>query len=495
MQELLQKKKRKLIEFLSERNVLVSPELLEKLNSLNDPEEISSLINHYVTETTNNSLQQTIPRRDGKVRIIFSYPGMSKKANAQDFINYFNSRYNSIKKILQQRTQLENVTSIGKLRGKNEKEQVAVIGMVMSKEDSKNGLMVTVEDPTGSIKVFFSKNKLAMMSKAKDIVLDEVLGISGSMGKNIIFANESFSPDIPHTKEMKKSPEEEYVVFISDIHVGSKRFMEDEFMKFIKWINGEIGNEKQRELASKVKYVFVTGDAIDGISVYPTQREELKMFTFKEQYKKLGELLKLIPSDIKIILCPGQHDVVPVAEPQPPLPEEYAKDIFDSKNITLVSNPAIVNIASKEGFPGFDVLMYHGASYNHYADEVESIRIQKPNISERAELVMKLLLSKRHLSPTYDGNPLLPTETDHMIIEKIPDIFVSGDVHRSAIFNYKGGITGIIGSCFQAKTSFQDKVGHVPDPGRVPIINLQTREAKLLNFSITQEQKEESQDG
>ena len=155
----------------------------------------------------------------------------------------------------------------------------------------------------------------------------------------------------------------------------------------------------------------------------------------------------------------------------------------------LVSNPAIVNIASKEGFPGFDVLMYHGDSYNYYANEVESIRIQRPNISERAELVMKMLLQKRHLAPTYDGSPHVPTETDHMIIEKIPDIFVSGDVHRSAVFTYKNAITGIIGSCFQSRTSFQDKVGHVPDPGRVPILNLKTREVKILNFGTGPEEK------
>ena len=96
---------------------------------------------------------------------------------------------------------------------------------------------------------------------------------------------------------------------------------------------------------------------------------------------------------------------------------------------------------------------------------------------------MKLLLQKRHLSPTYDGNPTMPTETDNLIIDKVPDIFASGDVHKSAIFSYKGLITGIVSSCFQAKTSFQEKVGHVPDPGRIPIINLKTREVKILNFS------------
>ncbi len=484
MKQELDNKKRKLVQFLADKNILIEPEFLQELNTLNDPIKISELINQKAIDT-----KPLKSERDGKVKIIFSYDNVQKRTNAQDFINYFNSRYNSIKKILQQRIQLENITSIGKIKGKSEKETISVIGMVFSKEDSKSGIIISLEDQTGVIKIFFSKNKSEMYSKAKDIVLDDIIGISGSTGKNIIFANELYFPDIPITKEIKKSPTEEYSVFISDIHVGSKKFLEDEFMRLIHWLRGELGDERQKEISSKVNYLFITGDSVDGISIYPTQRDELKIFTFKEQYKKLAEYLKLIPRDIKIIICPGQHDIVPVAEPQPQLPIEYCKELYELPNIIFVSNPAVVNIGAREGFPGFDVLMYHGDSYHYYSDEVESVRIKKPNMSERAEVVMKLLLQKRHLAPSYDGSLHIPTETDHLIIDRIPDIFVSGDVHRSAVFLYKTVITGIISSCFQAKTSFQDKVGHVPDPGRIPIINLKTREVKILNFSSNAEKK------
>jgi DNA polymerase II small subunit len=481
----LQHKKRKLVELLLERKILIEPEFLQQLNSLHDPQQISDLINTKLVETTAPSVQQTqqpIIKRDGKVNVVFSYKNIPRKITAQDFITHFNARYTAIKKILQQRTQLENVSSINKLRTKQEKEVVSVIGMVYDKEDTKNGMMITVEDPTGSIKVFFNKSKQDLFTKAADTVRDEVIGITGSLGKNIIFGNDLIFPDVPVTKEMKKSPVEEYAAFISDIHIGSKKFLEEEFLKFLSWIRGDIGTEKQKEVAAKVKYLFITGDAVDGISVYPSQKEELALLTYRAQYLKLVEYLRMVPTDIQIIICPGNHDVVRIAEPQPIFPEQYCKELYELPNITVVSNPALVNIAAQEGFPGFDVLMYHGYSYNYYADVVESIRIQKPNISERADLVMKFLLQKRHLAPTYEGNPHMPTEHDHLVIEKVPDIFVSGDVHRSAVFTYKGVVTGIIGSCFQAKTDFQEWVGHVPDPGRVPIINLKTREVKLLNF-------------
>lgn len=485
MQELTQKKK-KLIGFLLENNILVEPEFLEELNAAKEQSEILELINDKISSAQITKTSTEKLENKGNVKIIFSFDEEPKKITAQNFINHFNARYNVIKKILQNRAQLENVSSINRLKGKSEREIVSIIGAIFTKEDTKNGIMMTIEDPTGSIKVFVNKNR-DLFSKAKDAVLDEVIGVSGSLGKGIIFANDLLFPDIPLTKELKKSPIEEYAIFLADIHIGSKQFLQEEFMKFINWINGRVGNEKQREIASKVKYLFITGDAVDGISVYPTQKEDLDITTYKGQYQKLSEYLKMIPEHIKIIITPGNHDVVHLAEPQPPLPKEYCKELWEMPNVILVSNPSIVNIGATESFQGFDVLLYHGYSYNYYADNVESIRIQKPNISERADLVMKFLLQKRHMAPTYDANPHSPTEIDHMIIDKIPDIFVSGDVHRSAVFNYRGVITGIISGCFQSRTSFQEKVGHVPDPGRVPIVNLKTRDVKILNFKDSKE--------
>ena len=40
----------------------------------------------------------------------------------------------------------------------------------------------------------------------------------------------------------------------------------------------------------------------------------------------------------------------------------------------------------------------------------------------------------------------------------------------------------ISGSCWQGQTKFQEKLGHNPQPGRVPIVNLKTREVKVLKF-------------
>ena len=119
-------------------------------------------------------------------------------------------------------------------------------------------------------------------------------------------------------------------------------------------------------------------------------------------------------------------------------------------------------------------------SFDFYVREVESIR--EFGGYDRADLLMKFLLQKRHLAPSYTSTLYVPDTTqDYLVIDKIPDFFISGHIHKSAAANYKN-VTLISGSCWQSKTSFQEKVGHNPEPSRVPIVNLMTRQIKILKF-------------
>ena len=55
-------------------------------------------------------------------------------------------------------------------------------------------------------------------------------------------------------------------------------------------------------------------------------------------------------------------------------------------------------------------------------------------------------------------------------------------MHRSDVATYNN-VTIINCSCWQTKTDYQERRGDNPDPSRVPIVNLKTREIKVLNFS------------
>jgi DNA polymerase II small subunit/DNA polymerase delta subunit B len=42
--------------------------------------------------------------------------------------------------------------------------------------------------------------------------------------------------------------------------------------------------------------------------------------------------------------------------------------------------------------------------------------------------------------------------------------------------------TLVCGSCWQERTTYEEKLGLNPEPARVPVVNLQTREVKILRF-------------
>jgi DNA polymerase II small subunit len=444
-------------------------------------ENYRKFIEYLSTQEKQGGTKESSAGTLGSVKIIYSYNEDSKKRDIQDFVQYFNNRYRAIEKILKNRTELKNIISISRIKAKKDRDNISLIGLVKEKQVTKNkNIILTLEDPSGHIRVLANKNRPDLFKVARNTVLDEVIAVTGVNAENIVFANNIILPEIPTNKELKKSPDEAYALFLSDLHVGSNNFLAEDFNKFLKWVNQEAGNEKQKEIASKVKYIFIVGDLVDGCGVYPGQDKELLIKDIKQQYEECANLLKQIPKHISLIICSGNHDAMRIAEPQPPLYKEFAEPIHNLPNAILVSNPSLVNIHASETFQGFDVLLYHGYSFDFFVSEVDSLR--NNGGYDRADLIMKFLLKRRHLAPTHTSTLYIPdTIKDPLVIEKVPDFFASGHIHKSIIANYRN-VTMVCGSCWQSKTTFQEKVGHHPEPSRVPIINLKTREMKILKF-------------
>lgn len=503
MEQEIIKKKREIINMFLSKGMLINTKLLEKIWNKEQANEIFELIKTktsddflLVEEDFEHLLAQTIQKQQeltaanqfwhkqfdsSKVKIVSSYKEEPKKRDPQDFVDYFNNRYKALERILLQRQELRNTTSINKIPNKKEKTEIAIIGMVNDKQTTKNGnLVMVLEDPTGMKRVIINKNKPTLFNEAKNIVLDEVIGVVGVNVDSVVFVNNILWPDTPTNKELKKSEKEKYALFLSDLHVGSSKFLPEDFEKFLSWINGKIGNEQQRHIATNVEYIFIAGDLVDGCGIYPEQDKELLTKDVYEQYKECANLLKQIPQHIPLIICPGNHDALRLSEPQPPLSKQFAKPIHELNNAIMVSNPAIVNVNSSENFSGFDVMLYHGYSFDYFIAEVDYLRNQGGY--DRPDLIMKFLLKRRHLAPTHTSTLYVPdTRKDPLVIEKVPDFFLSGHIHKSATANYRN-TTMICGSCWQSKTLFQERVGHNPEPSRVPIVNLQTREVKVLKF-------------
>lgn len=459
---------------------------LNILNTENKEAALGNLIAEIKNDDIANKTDLFIDEEENdsgaNVIVLNSYNKPSKKREPQDFTYYYNNRYEALKKILLNRTELQNTVSINRIISKSNREDVTIIGMVNEKTISKNdNIILIMEDPTGTINVLISKNKPEIYALAQNITLDEVIGINGMLSNKFIFANNIFFPDVAINNRTKKFDNDVYAAFISDVHVGSKLFLREQFLRFINWLNGDYGNKQQKEIAKKIKYLFIVGDLVDGVGVYPGQETELEIIDVIKQYEECANLLSLIRKDIKILACAGQHDALRLSEPQPPLDKIYAKAMFNIPNLLLLSNPSFVNINSTKDFEGFNILMYHGASFHYYIANIDYLRHM--DSYNNPHYVLHYLIQKRHLAPTHASTVYVPdVNEDPLVIDKVPDIVVCGDMHRLDISQYNNILT-INCSCWQAKTDFQEKTGNNPDPAKVPIFNLKTREIKILNFN------------
>ncbi|MGN1362783.1 MAG: DNA-directed DNA polymerase II small subunit [Methanobrevibacter sp.] len=372
-----------------------------------------------------------------------------------NLISYFQSRFEKEEKILSHRPELKVHDKIEDIR--DDQTELALIVMVNDIRITKNGhILIEFEDETGQISILFSKDNTELFQEAQKIVRDEVVGIIATKNGSLAIANQIIHPGVPRIarKEMDFG-----IVFLSDVHIGSKTFLPDAFEKFIMWLNCEYGNEEQINIAKDVKYLIIGGDIVDGIGVYPNQEKELEIKDITQQYNKAASYLGQIRSDIKIIITPGNHDASRVAEPQPAVPEKYAKALYELNNVEFISNPGYVSL------DGIKVLIYHGRSFDDMAMTVKGFS------HERNDILMEELLKKRHLAPIYgERTPLASELEDYLVIEDVPDVFHTGHVHINThrMFN---GIHLINSGTFQTQTEFQKIKNIVPTPAEVPVLD------------------------
>lgn len=418
---------------------------------------------------------------DSNVIVLKSYKEEAQKRVVEDFTNHFRKRFEALSNILRTRQELKEVISLNRLKGKKDNERISVIGMISEKRVTKNdNILIRIEDFTGETIAIVSKNNSMLFSEAKDLCDDEIIGLLGSKHGDIIYVDEIVLPDVPMSQGLKKFDEEIYCAFISDVHVGSNVFYTEEFNNFLKWVNGNHGSEEHKNMAKKLKYLFIGGDIVEGVGIYPGQENDLTIKDIYKQYDYFTQLIKRVPKHIQIIICPGNHDALRLTEPQPAIGKDYCEELNEMDNVYMVSNPSLVNIHSSLDFAGFDVLLYHGASFNYYMDSVESIR-QNGGMT-RADLIMQYLMKRRHLAPTHISASYIPNpRADHLVIDKVPDFLLTGHIHRLSVSSYRN-VSLINASCWVGQTDFQEKVGLVPEPCKAVIVNLQTRDTKILNF-------------
>ena len=395
---------------------------------------------------------------------------LSRRVEVRDFVQHFRSRYEVLRGLLE--VKVDNLSSIRRI-GRNS-GVYNIIAMVVKKRVTKNkNLLIEVEDLTGRSVVLVNRERKDLFEIASCLMLDDVVAFRVSGSSDMLFVSDIIFPDVGLESE-RFGDEDKYIAFSGDFHIGSKNFLEGNVLRFVSWLNGEVGDERQRAIARKVKYLVLTGDMVDGVGVYAGQDKWLDIKDIRGQYRRVAEILGKIRGDVEIVMCAGQHDAVWVGEPQPVIPEKWAGSLYGMGNLKLVPNPSLVNIG------GLKILMYHGASINWFINEMNDIRVDVGHKSPTR--VVREMLKRGHLAPTHGLMDYVPCEVDPMVIGVVPDIIVTGDQHRAEVDSYNN-VLMVASSCWQAVTPFEEKIGNVPEPCRVPLFNLKTREIKIVDFS------------
>lgn len=375
----------------------------------------------------------------------------------------FSSRYNKLKRIISDRPESRMLKTIASVKSAKSDDDMYVCGLVTSRITERSITKLVLEDPSGLFEGIVFDTELQKV--AGSLLNDQFIMARIGIGKNSGYIiKDLISPDIPD-QATNRSETETYAVFLSDLHIGSKYFMEEEFTEFVSWLSSP------DPIARKIRFVLIGGDLVDGVGIYPNQDKELVCQTIEEQLKKVEELIDKVPNYIKIFIMPGNHDPGRRALPQPAIPKKYNSELWERENVFMVGNPAVVSLN------GVKVMMFHGQSIDDIVKTTPGLSYDKPTN------VMKHLLRARHLSPIYGSQtPIAPEIEDLMVIDEIPDIFHVGHVHRAELDMYKG-ILLINSGSWQKQTPFQASVGMTPNPGIALMVNLKTFKVYHENYN------------
>jgi DNA polymerase II small subunit len=458
--------RKKVLMYFQSKGVIVTKNALDVILDSSMGELLPKMVTDEIQAEgylTENDVLKLIRNPERKKMDFEVYiPDIKAHSSVEDFREMFMDRYERLRKIIVQSSEMRGTYTIRS--AKKAQGKVKIVGMVSDVTTTKNGhKRLLLEDLDDNISVFLLKGK----GMSNELILeDEVLGVIGSIsntGKDsVLFADELIRPDIPYKliDEQKKDPV--FVASLSDIHVGSKTFRKNDFLKMISWIKAS------NEEASKLKYLILSGDVVDGIGVYPGQDKDLEILNPYEQYEKLAEYVNDIPEDINIFIMPGNHDIVRLAEPQPVFSQKI-KSFFNG-NVTLLPNPYNLVLENK------NVLIYHGMSLNDMIELVPGASYASVGSS------IEELLKRRHLAPVYGGKtPIIPSKRDYHVIEQVPDIFITGHIHSFSQGNYRG-VRYINASTWQSQTDYQKMMNFSPNPSIMTLFDLNSKTQIIKDF-------------
>ena len=472
------------VNFLLKKGFQVTPDALDHLKTTNRL-EFQDLVKRIIKsknrnnddnftvsldDVRQNSVQPDVEIDSSKVddyEVLDGNDVLQKQLEGVDGYHLLmKNRFNKYKQIMYDRQDSRKIIRISTL-GQDQNEY-KIAGLLKSRNKLDKSYEIELEDESNDLRLLVTDGN--NIRKVESFLIDQMVIADVVFSKKIgrFIVKNCYSLDVPTGAfQSVEGVEPVYGVFLSDIHVGSKTFLDREFQDFLNWING---NSEDLEIVSKIRYVVIAGDVVDGIGVYPGQEEELTELNLSKQYDEFAGLMAQIPKSIKIFVSPGNHDATRQALPQPPIFKRYAKALYEMDNVVLLGDPCLVRLH------GVNTLVYHGQSLVDIVGSSPGITFDKP-----AE-AMKVLLKARHLAPTHGSTRVALEEDDKLVIKTVPNIFHCGHIHTVQTLKYKGTLLVNSGT-WQDQTQFQKRMGIVPNPAIAVIVDLNSVKVKMMkNF-------------
>ena len=218
----------------------IHPNAFKILDEITDVKQLEKIIKEIVKEKTKQKLFQINqndletylgikddPNLQNEMKVL-SDP-TSKITSGEGVKGYnalFSSRFNKLKRIISDRPESKMIKSISIVKTTKLENDVYVCGLVTTRNAERNVTKLVLEDPSGSLEGIIFDEEL--QKTAGTLLIDQFVIARVTTSKNSgLLIKDLILPDIPDQK-INKSESEVYAVFLSDLHIGSRYFMEEE---------------------------------------------------------------------------------------------------------------------------------------------------------------------------------------------------------------------------------------------------------------------------
>jgi len=329
-----------IVNLFLEKGMTIDPKGLEHFYE--KPEQVNAFFEKIQSAETKPTIvnieiiRQLLEEKPIEIKEIKKHARAEKTASVESISKILVERYERIQGLFADRINLVDTISVNRIG--TQAKKFSLIVMVREK-DEKNREM-TVEDLTGEASVHAAGPSFDL------VVCDEVIGLVCEKNGDRIEAVNIVWPDIPLKREIPRTDDDVYCIFVSGL--GMTQEFEAKSENIL---------ERVQQFGQKQAYIFLLEDDVDKNAVE----------TF----------IKKMPSNAKLVLIQN-------------------KEGGDVEGVTRFSSPAFLEIGGT-----MRLLLCSGKSFSFYKDLWKD---KKP------EEVMLNLLKKRHLDPLFGAEKIFQEE-------------------------------------------------------------------------------------